>query len=258
IGVILEDRRTNLWVGTWQGLYKMKGERFRQVPGPPALREVVLALCEDRNGVLWAGTGAGVVRIGQNEAKVYGRTEGVDHFYIRGITQDAQGRIWLAIMDNGLYLLQNDRFARYGVGQWSGQSRIRALHADAAGDLWIATFGSGLVRLREGRFTQWSTLDGLPSDSILAVTEDADNNLWFSSQDGIFGCPKSRFNDYQRGVTPRLLFWHLSAAEGLETKRCSGAGQPVVGHSADGRLWFPDWRALAVINPAKVPGVWSP
>jgi ligand-binding sensor domain-containing protein/signal transduction histidine kinase len=258
IGVILEDSRTNLWVGTWAGLFRREGERFQPVPGPAALRQVVLALCEDREGTMWAGTGGGVVRLGPHESKVYGQAEGVDHFYIRAITQDQQGRIWLAIMDRGLYLLQNERFARYGVGHWSGESRIRALHADAAGDLWIATFGSGLVRLRDGHFTQWSTSDGLPSDSLVSVTEDQSNNLWFSSEDGIFGCPKSRFNDYQRGVTPRLLFWHLSAAEGLETKKCSGAGQPAVGHSADGRLWFPDWRALAYFDPAEVPSVWSP
>lgn len=258
IGVILEDSRTNLWVGTWEGLFRREGERFQPVPGPDALRQVVLALCEDREGTMWVGTGGGVVRLGSNEAKVYGRAEGVDHFYIRGITQDRQGRIWLAIMDRGLYELQNNRFARSGEGQWSGQGRIRALHADSAGDLWIATFGSGLVRLRDGHFTQWSSSDGLPSDMLVSVTEDRSNNLWFSSEDGIFGCPKSRFSDYQRGASPRLLFWHLSTAEGLETKKCSGAGQPAVGHSADGRLWFPDWRALAYFDPADVPNVWSP
>jgi signal transduction histidine kinase/streptogramin lyase len=258
IGVILEDSHTNLWVGTWGGLFRMEGERFQPVPGPAALRQVVLALCETREGDMWAGTGAGVVRLGPREAKAYGQAEGVDHFYIRAITQDQQGRIWLAIMDRGLYLLQNDRFARYGQGQWSGQGRIRALHADAAGDLWIATFGSGLVRLRDGHFTQWSSSDGLPSDALVSVTEDQANNLWFSSEDGIFGCPKPRFSEYQRGVTPRLLFWHLSTAEGLETKKCSGAGQPAVGHSADGRLWFPDWRALAYFEPAEVPNVWAP
>jgi signal transduction histidine kinase len=112
--------------------------------------------------------------------------------------------------------------------------------------------------LRDGHFTQWSSSDGLPSDALVSVTEDQANNLWFSSEDGIFGCPKPRFSEYQRGVTPRLLFWHLSTAEGLETKKCSGAGQPAVGHSADGRLWFPDWRALAYFEPAEVPNVWAP
>jgi ligand-binding sensor domain-containing protein/signal transduction histidine kinase len=257
IGVILEDSHTNLWVGTWSGLFRLNGNRFEPVGGPPALREVVLALCEDHDGELWVGTGAGVVRMGPQGDEFFGRDKGVDHFYIRGIEEDAQGRIWLAIMDKGLYLLKDGQFARYGKAEWSGQSRIRALHADSAGALWIATFGSGLVRLKNGHFTQWSASDGLPSDMLVSITEDNSSNLWFSSENGIFGCPKSRLEDYRAGTTPRLLFWHLSVVEGLETKKCSGAGQPAVGHSSDGRLWIPDWRALAVFDPAEARRAWS-
>jgi ligand-binding sensor domain-containing protein/signal transduction histidine kinase len=258
VAVVLEDRLTNLWVGTWSGLFRLAGDRFERVEGPPALREVVLALCADREGNLWVGTGAGVVRMGGGKAKVFRQAEGVDHFYIRGIEEDGEGRIWLAIMDRGLYLLEDGRFARYGVGKWSGQEIIRALHADAAGRLWIATLGSGLVCLDHGQFTQWRTIDGLPSDRLVSVTEDGSDNLWLSSENGIFGCPKSRLEIYRRGVTPRPVFWHLSASEGLEAKRCSGAGQPVVGRSPDGRFWVPNWRTLAVFDPAEVALAGSP
>jgi ligand-binding sensor domain-containing protein/signal transduction histidine kinase len=258
IGVMFEDSRTNLWVGTWSGLFRLNESQFEPVVGPPALREVVLALCEDRNGNLWVGTGAGVVRLGPRGEEFFGRDKGVDHFYIRGIAEDTEGRIWLAIMDRGLYVLKEGRFTQYGKGEWFGQSRIRALHADSAGALWIATFGAGLVRLKDGHFTQWSARDGLPSDMLVSITEDNSNNLWFSSENGIFGCPKSRLEDYRAGVTPKILFWHLSVADGLETKKCSGAGQPAIGHSSDGRLWIPDWRALAVFDPAEARGAWSP
>jgi hypothetical protein len=98
----------------------------------------------------------------------------------------------------------------------------------------------------------------LPSDRLVSITEDNSDNLWFSSENGIFGCPKSRLDDYRTGVTPRLLFWHLSVADGLETKKCSGAGQPAISHSSDGRLWIPDWRALAVFDPAEARRTWSP
>jgi signal transduction histidine kinase len=97
----------------------------------------------------------------------------------------------------------------------------------------------------------------LPSNMLVSITEDNSDNLWLSSENGIFGCPKSRLEAYRAGVTPRLLFWHSSVADGLETKKCSGSGQPVVGHSLDGRLWIPDWRALAVFDPAEARHAWS-
>jgi signal transduction histidine kinase len=45
----------------------------------------------------------------------------------------------------------------------------------------------------------------------------------------------------------------LSVAEGLDSRRGSGNGQPVASKSSDGRLWFPDWHALAVFDPAQAP-----
>jgi signal transduction histidine kinase len=111
--------------------------------------------------------------------------------------------------------------------------------------------------LKDGHFFQWSQAEGLPSDRLVSVTEDNASNLWFSSENGIFGCPKQRLESFRQGESPRLLFWHLTPAEGLDTKKCSGAGQPVVGHSEDGRLWFPVWRALAVFAPGGVPDIWS-
>jgi ligand-binding sensor domain-containing protein/signal transduction histidine kinase len=252
IGVLYEDRRTNFWMGTWAGLYRLNGARFQPVTNLPALSSVVLALCEDSRSNLWVGTGAGIVRLGKSGASLFAQNEGIDHFYIRAIEEDSSGQIWVAITDRGLYRLVGERFERYGADQWSGENRIRGLHVDSDGALWITTDSMGLARLKDGRFTEWSSVDGLPSDDLVAVTEDADGNLWFSSANGIFGCPKSRLNAYQRGVTPPILFWQLSAAEGLDARRCSGAGQPAVAHSSDGRLWFPNWHALAVFDPAQL------
>ena len=55
VAALLEDRHTNLWAGTYAGLFRRVGERFEPVPGPPALREPILALLEDRAGELVDG-----------------------------------------------------------------------------------------------------------------------------------------------------------------------------------------------------------
>jgi signal transduction histidine kinase len=47
-----------------------------------------------------------------------------------------------------------------------------------------------------------------------------------------------------------VLCWQLSVADGLDTRRCSGNGQPVISGSKDGRIWFPNSHALAVFDPA--------
>lgn len=252
VGVFYEDRQTNFWAGTWAGLYRLEDGRFRRFTAVPALANVVLALREDSRGNLWAGTGAGVVRFGPDGTNLFARGAGIDHFYIRAIEEDVTGQIWVAITDRGLYQKSGARFEHYGAGQWAGESRIRGLHADPDGALWITTDNRGLARLKDGKFMTWTVDDGLPSDNLISVTEDASGNLWFSSANGIFGCPKSRLAAYQPGVSPPLLFWQLAPSEGLDTRRCSGAGQPAVAQSSDGRFWFPNWHALAVFDPTQV------
>ncbi len=252
VGVFYEDRQTNLWAGTWAGLYRLEDGRFQRFMDFPPMTNVVLTLCEDSRSNLWAGTSAGVVRLGPDGTNLFARAEGIDHFYIRAIEEDRAGQIWVAITDRGLYRKNGERFEHYAAGRWAGETRVREMHADADGALWITTDSQGLVRLKDGKFTQWTSADGLPSDNLVAVTEDVQSNLWFSSANGIFGCPKSRLVDYHSGVSPPILFWQLSADEGLDTRRCSGAGQPVVARSSDGRLWFPNWHALAVFDPVQL------
>jgi ligand-binding sensor domain-containing protein/signal transduction histidine kinase len=250
IGAIFEDRRTNLWVGTWSGLFQFKDGTFDRVKGPPALSSWVHSLTEDRAGRLWAGTRDALVCLDALDNQVFGPERGVVGSYLKAIVEDRKGDLWLASANCGLFRRVGDRFERFGAGQWEGEKNIRALHADADGPLWIATWGDGLFRLKDGKFEHWSTAEGLPSKMIHAIIEDGAGNLWFSSDNGFFGCPKRNFNAFDPGRSPPLLFWRLSTEDGLDSKMGSGVGQPTVARSKDGRLWFPNQYALAVFDPA--------
>jgi ligand-binding sensor domain-containing protein/signal transduction histidine kinase len=255
---IYEDPQTNLWAGTLKGLYNMSEGRFKRVTSyahpeiAQALAQAVLALNRDSRGNLWVGTGAGVVRLGPDGGKLFARAEGIDHDYIRAIEEDRSGQIWVAITDRGLYRKVGKRFERYSATNWPGIDRIRGLHADADGGLWMTTDREGLGWLNDGKFLKWTVEDGLPTDDLITATEDSDGNLWISSANGIFGCPKARLLSYQRGVSPPIVFWQLTTADGMDTQRCTGAGQPVTARSSDGRLWFPNWHALAVFDPGQI------
>jgi ligand-binding sensor domain-containing protein len=155
-------------------------------------------------------------------------------------------------MDRGLYRQKGDRFERVGSDQWSGASTIRALHADAEGALWIATFGQGLFQFRNERFRQWAGTDGLPNLRLHTIVEDADGNLWISSDNGIFGCSRRTLDAQAARAGQPVLFRQLSPPEGMDSKVCSGSGQPVAAQTADGRLWFPNRRALAVFDPKRL------
>lgn len=254
IGVLLEDSRTNLWVGTWQGLYRWDGDRFHPVLGTDARGFRVYALYEDTQGNLWGGSNSRGLfkRTPDGKVRYYGRESGLDYYYVRAITQDAGGRICLAVWERGFYRLVDDKFEKFTAERWPGLRFLHGLQADPAGGMWIATEGAGVFHFNEGQFRQWNSTDGLPDTLLRTVIADEDGNLWFSSNRGIFGCAPEALLRYEGRRGSPILFWRVSVRDGLPGKLASGAGQPVAARSADGRLWFPNSRALAGFDPVAV------
>jgi signal transduction histidine kinase/ligand-binding sensor domain-containing protein len=250
---VYEDSHSELWAGTRSGLYRLEHGRFELCNAVPA-ELPVLSLAETRDGALWLGSNRGLWRLRGGTAKGFGAPEGFTiPDDVRASAEGPDGRVWAAVRRVGLYRQVNDeRFERYKAEQWPRGVDIRALHFDPEGELWIATFGQGVFRLKNGEFRQWTLRDGMPSDYCVGLEADAAGQLWVSTLNGIFGCTPRGLEDYARGHGLPLFSRHLSSSEGLDGAVCSGWGQPVAARSADGRLWFPNQRAVAVFDPETV------
>ena len=253
IGVLFEDRSTNFWVGTWDGMYLLQGERFVPVIAPKNVHLIFRAMLQDSRGTFWFGTSAGVLRLAGGQLSHVAGTEGYQGTEVETIAEDAAGVIWAGLSRRGLFRLVGDHFDHCKADPWGGTAEIISLAADPDGGLWIGTLGCGLAYLKDGQSHLWSTQVGLPGNSIRAIIHDTAGNLWCSSENGIFGFPPTQLKSNRLESGLPVLFWRLATAEGLDTRRCSGIGQPVAARSADGRLWFPNWRALAVFNPDPLP-----
>ena len=251
---VFEDSRTNLWFGTWGGLFKFKQGRFARVAGPPELGLAVLAIFEDRAGGLWIGTPRGLICRRGEEFSVHRLHAGDNYDDIRSIAEDAAGGLWVGTIGQGLFRLQGDRVEQPGADRGFTSPSARSLHCDSTGVLWVGSDGTGLFRYQGGRFTLYTGADGLPCENISSLISDREGNLWIGSDNGIFACPLQRLRDYERGRSPALLMRRLSLEEGLGSQSCSGSGQPVSSCSADGRLWFPNMRGLAVFDPRNITG----
>ena len=250
---IFEDHATNLWAGTWGGLFRCRNGRFSPEAGPSELRAVVLALFEDHAGCLWIGTRQGLVcRRGEAYQRVILEPDRAS-IDIRAFAEDHRGDLWVGTVGDGLFRVREGRVIECPDSERYPAAEARALYCDADGALWIGSFGAGLFRYLDGAFTAYTSADGLPSDSFQSLTGDEAGNLWASSENGVFGLDRNVINHYARGRSPPLLCRRLSLADGLANRACSGSGQPVAGRSSDGRLWFPNMRGVAVFNPNTVP-----
>ncbi len=208
---VLEDRQGRIWAAGQGGVYEIEGEHVRIViPADPLLNGPAVVLAEGQDGAVWVGTDGGGLR------KIW------------------KGEITSLRVSNGL-----------------GSDAIRCLYQDPDGTLWIGSLGGGLEAFRSGTVTRYTVKDGLLSNNISHIEDDGHGFLWLSTHRGISRVSKQQLRDFSAGRAHSIVAVNYGVDDGLPSSQVA-PGYPTGGggtQTADGRLWFPTTKGLAVIDP---------
>lgn len=166
------DKRGNVWFGTpTAGICKYDGKNytwFDNIELGCAIRDIY----EDRNGTIWAGTnGEGLFRYdgkdfinSSREKKLHnpdfekypiGKPGLMSRVW--KITEDNQGNLWMATIDNGAWMYDGKTVINYtskhglsldGVGIWT-------IYKDKKGKLWFGTEGDGVFTFNGNTFNKF-------------------------------------------------------------------------------------------------------
>ena len=169
---------------------------LRQDPEDPTglVSDSILSFYEDRTGILWIGTRAGISRYDprSNQFSRFRPAKGLSRARVWAIEQDSQGVIWGGTMEGGLVRLDQEKgtLEPHGLdgpfAELSPQA-VASLLEDRAGFLWIGTEGEGLLRLGPDRKTLVTYLpdpldpNSLAEDSAYCLLEDPDGALWIGT-----------------------------------------------------------------------------
>jgi signal transduction histidine kinase/ligand-binding sensor domain-containing protein len=262
--VIAESPGDDLWAGTNKGLFRFSGSGFEPVAGDRALRSAVNDVMDDGRGGTWVATVNGLLHLADGEGRYFGRQKGVPVGLKRSLAIDSRGNAIAAVSGFGIYRQSGDNFmpmpapvASQTAGT-GGDARpwmfARSVCADADGSLWVTTHGFGLWYLGSGEAHQW-TLErsGLPSNHLFGIIEDRQRNIWISSENGIFGIPRSQLARPSDLRSSPAGIRHLTAADGLPSTVCSGTGRSAAALGPDGRVWFANGPAVVGFNPEELP-----
>jgi diguanylate cyclase (GGDEF)-like protein len=174
---------------------------FRRVAIPDDIPvHLCTALAQDRDGFLWIGTQAGLVRYDGYSFRVYRsdpeNSRSLGDSYVRTLFAASDGRLWVGTFSGGLsvYDPASDSFVRYrhdpeDPGSLS-HDRVEAVAEDRLGRLWIGT-DEGLDRLdpRSGRIQRFRHAAGDPSsladDRVRALLVDRAGQVWVGGRDGL-------------------------------------------------------------------------
>lgn len=243
---IFEDSRGNLWIGTFQALYRrardgaLSAYVIRPREGSDFLWNAVF---EDHAGRLWAGTGFGLWRIlavaeGYKILPVFVPKQRV---IVWSMLEDEGGKLWLATSDGlvewrcGSVLSERPVRIYRRVNGLSADSLV-ALCTDREGNLWLGAESGGAMRVARGGFVAYDARDHISFGRFTGVNAtlfpDNAGNVHVAFHHVINALRGNRFIE----ITPAIPRQH-SAYLGW------GWHQTIV-HDRRGEWWFPTAEGL--------------
>ncbi len=247
---VLETREGELMIGTWgAGVVIARNEAFEPAGELGQVTSPTPALYQGRGGEIWAGTTTGLLRY---ESGRITQSIGKDQLSlpdVRAITEAPGGVLWFGMSGGGLGSMIQGKVTQYRKKPGGMISDfVLSLSPDSDGTLWIGTGDAGLARLKDGRFAAVGRDQGLLDNVIGHIVDDGNGYLWLGSRQGILRVSKTELNQVADGSARSIHCLSYGKAEGLAAPAISGGFQPGACKTADGRLWFPTTKGLAVLD----------
>ncbi len=248
---IIHDSDGFMWFATNDGLNKFDGYEFTIFRNDPEDQNSigigrVLALCEDSNHKIWAGTEQGGLNCYDKEKDrfihFYNDPEdktSLSNNYVTSVLEDKKGNLWIGTYGGGLNLYDpgtnSFRHYRYDSTRKDALSDdyIRDIFEDSYGNIWIATYFGGVNCLitSKMKFIRYrhdeDNHNSLSTNNIITIYEDNNHNLWF----GTYGKGAIKL-DKQTGH----IINYLPGAE--DGKHVNHSIVRAFGEDNDGNLWI--------------------
>ena len=257
VSALLEDRNGVLWVGTnLGGAARLANGRFTPLGVAQGLpHHDVRAFLEDREGNVWIGTiGGGLTRVAPDGTlRVFTAADGLSTDRFIAIAQAGDGAIWLGSSGGGVTRYAGGRFRTFTTKDGLSSNRVIALRAEADGTAWAGTSGGGLNRIRGEKVTPVTTEQGLFDDLVQVILDDGRGSFWMTCNKGVFRVPRAELEAVADGRAPAVRSVAFGPSDGMRSASAAGGQQPAGFVGSDGRLWFPTYRGIAVLDPARLP-----
>jgi signal transduction histidine kinase len=225
IAALYEDREGSLWIGSNDGLNRLRDTRFTTITTREGLSaDAVVSIVAGRNGTVWIGTeGGGLNRWSKGEIYRYTTKNGLPSNYMGALFEASDGALWIS-GDSVVTRLQDGKPHVYTKADGVPEGFVSAIAEDRHGRLVICGEGplrelkndhfevaaqqprgmeycysiardrrgdlwfattGGLVHETGGGYRTYTTRDGLPDEGVHSVHEDPDGTIWVATVSGL-------------------------------------------------------------------------
>jgi ligand-binding sensor domain-containing protein/signal transduction histidine kinase len=179
---LYEDRQGRVWFGTVQrGLRYWQDGRTNQVSNGSVNKAKVNCITQDRDGLIWLGTSAGLRCLDTNLTPRPVPSIGVA---VRALLVDREGMMWIGTSGRGLGRYESGEYSFLRKSDGLASDNVLALAEDREGSLWIGTHG-GLSQLADVKFPSQNAFEGTNGRDALTLCASRNGGIWVDSDHGL-------------------------------------------------------------------------
>jgi len=218
VRTITQDRKGNIWMASWEGVFRYDGKSFTNVTNQVSSTRFFSVL-EDKKGNFWfASIGSGVYYYDGKSFLNFTSKDGLSSDRVTTIYEDRSGHIWFG-SDNGVSRYDGKSFQNFkmnkGIVPVTADSvhisvyqqqlpenhpmhnDVNAIVEDNTGKLWFGTRGYACIY--DGKtFTVVTNKDGKPFANVRSIIKDRKGNIWLGGYDGLWRYDGRTFTNFTK------------------------------------------------------------
>ena len=195
-----KDSNGTLWICTNNGLIKYDDDKFtlykKKIYDERSLvNDTVFTIIEDRTGMLWVGTYAGVSVFDSSNSIVHYKndpfdTTTINDNMIQSIYEDSAGYLWVGTHTKGVNILDKDRknirTLNVEAGEIISGNRVNAIKGYKNFIFLGTNNGLNIIDIENKTIKIIQEEEGLETKNIRNLWVDNKGYLWIGTIDGIF------------------------------------------------------------------------
>jgi ligand-binding sensor domain-containing protein len=213
---IIKDRKGNIWIASWEGIFKYDGKLFTNITSKVSSSRF-FSILQDRKGNFWFGSiGSGVYCYNGQSFKNFTTKDGLAANEVTCIYEDKAGNIWFGT-GGGASRYDGKTFRTFKMKNVAPPTDADSLHAsvykknlpevnwmhndvnaiieDKTGKFWFGTRGYAFVY--DGKtFIPITKKDGKPFQNVRSIIKDHKGNIWLGGYDGLWRYNGSTFTNF--------------------------------------------------------------
>lgn len=244
----LSKKGDELWIGTnGDGLYVIntvtdKIKTYKQTDNHSnALGDnTIQRIFRSKDGAMNIGTDWGFLIYNEKEDNFKSVIELGNALTVTDITEDNEGKLWIATYRDGLYIRNANRqwkhYDHANTPVLPNGSAFSCLFKDKDGTIWIGTNGSGLFCYKDHTFRMVNQgISWFENYNVYSITQDTNGAIWIATQNELISIDPENTINYQ-------IYSTLDGLKGNYEERaffCMTNGWMAVGESQGANFFNP-------------------